>query len=93
VQPFPEANPFVGRAERRSQQCELLLALLQALLLLMFGLGATVGNGAWIRDGSLIRPLIDHRFLPSNPARAGEGPCGNALAYQRPPPPPPPPRP
>jgi hypothetical protein len=44
VQLFPKANPFDRRAERRSQKCELLLALLQALLLLMLGLGATIRN-------------------------------------------------
>jgi hypothetical protein len=44
VQFLPEANPFLGGAERRSQECELLLALLKALLLLMLGLGATIRN-------------------------------------------------
>jgi hypothetical protein len=44
VQLFPKTNPFDGRAERRSQECELLLALLKALLLLMLGLGATIRN-------------------------------------------------
>jgi hypothetical protein len=50
VQFFPEANPFLGCAERRSQERDLLLTLLQTLLLLMLGLGATICDRARIGD-------------------------------------------
>jgi hypothetical protein len=49
VQFFPEANPFLGRAQRRSQESDLLLTFLQTLLLLVLGLGATICDRARIR--------------------------------------------
>src|SRR5687768_141068 len=54
VQFFPQADPLVRGAQRRSQERNLLLAICLTLLLLMLGLGATICERARIRDGAVV---------------------------------------
>jgi len=60
VQFLPQTNALFGAAERRRLQGDLLLTLDQALLLLVLGLGAPIGERARIRDCAVIGPLFDH---------------------------------
>jgi hypothetical protein len=63
VQLLPQADPFLGTAERRCLEGDLVLTLGHALLLLVFKLGATICQRAWISDCIVIEPSFDHRLL------------------------------